>query len=185
MTMLAHSLAFLAVLVAPVPAAGTLRGGHNSPHVIMDDTAASPAVHRASLARRRRLVEQDAVKWIIHRNANAEITSVVAGEKPKMNPKCPVTCKGMRFNGLDLVDVKPGEKRVDAVHVFHSSSAKKGCHAQGLQGHYTGLTIRAFGWHVHTSSCLPKKSGDAAPLMTHKCKHDLVTAQCKCTCNYA
>ena len=64
MTMLAHSLAFLAVLVAPVPAAGTLRGGHNSPHVIMD-------------------------------------------------------------------------------------------------------------------------SGDAAPLMTHKCKHDLVTAQCKCTCNYA
>ena len=178
-------MSLVALLAAPVSAAGVLRGGHSSRHVAAG-TAPLPAVSvRAGLVRRRRLLEQDAVKWVVHRNENAEVTHVTQGEAPTMNPACPVTCMAKVYNGLDLLDVKPGEKRIDAVHVFHSSSATKPCHEQKLQHHFTGLTIRAYGWHVHTSNCAPKASGAKAPLMTHKCTHDIATAKCTCTCNYA
>ena len=128
------------------------------------------------------LVEEDATAWVVHTTGNNGEVHVVQDN----TPECPVTCKAMRDisgNG-EYVEVRPGEKRIDAVHVFHSATARQGCHQAKKAGLFSGLIIRGYGFHMAASGCENRGSDTDQTFMTHNCKHEVDTGHCTCTCNY-
>ena len=130
-------------------------------------------------AHARRLGEADATAWQIHSGS----TNVVANEDGADHAECPVTCVAMRKknDGSGFERVQPGEKRIDAVHVEHASSAGAPCEATGLAHLYSHLTVRAYGWHRHSSGC---KKPPAKKFRKHTCLHNIDTGTCSCKCNY-
>ena len=62
-----------------------------------------------------------------------------------------------------------------------ASSAGAPCEATGLAHLYSHLTVRAYGWHRHSSGC---KKPPAKKFRKHTCLHNIDTGMCSCKCNY-